>query len=115
MSQTFSHIIPDMNWKEAVRDAKRRVKHHALAGRGLGFICAAPNCDNYDTLLEFEHPKTGHKMHLCLLHHRMAMYEMRHLEYTQKTTLSVIMGLAKRHGGNLRFASLGSTIGKVPA
>lgn len=105
-----SYIITDLNWKEAVADAKKRVKAHPLASRGLELICAVPTCETFDPLIEFVHPKTKHRMHVCQFHFKVLSYEMRELGYRMPTLAQAMRDLARKHGGTLKFAEIRKSV-----
>jgi len=103
--ETFSHLIKDMNWKTAAKDAKRRVKNAHLSG--LIYICAMPRCEAMETLLFFKHPKNGYEMYLCPFHWRCAQYESKHLDRKHDTQVNfaaksgLLDKLANENGGKL--------------
>lgn len=110
MAHSESHLILDLNWKDAVKQAKKRVKDHPLYGKGLEFICAAPKCENYDPLVEFKHPVTKHVFSVCQYHYKVLSYEMRETGYRMATLAQAMRDLAGEHGGTLNFADIRTSV-----
>ncbi len=110
MASGQSYLIKDLDWKKAVRDSKKRVKSHVLASRGLEFICAAPECEEIDLLVEFTHPITGHKFHVCQFHWKVLSFEMRNMGYGMDTLHEFMKKLADKHGGSLAFAEIRKSV-----
>lgn len=106
MNVGTSYLIPSLEFAKAVREAQKRVKAHPLGDRGLEFICAAPLCEITDPMIEFVHPKSGYRMHLCPGHNRMLRYEMRKMGHKMATLEQYLHDLRQENGGALRFAAI---------
>lgn len=102
---TFSHIIKDLNWKQAVRDAKKKAKDQNI--EGLAYICAVPKCPHMERLMFFKHPQNGYEMYLCLPHWRLVQYEMKELQRKHDTQINFfaksgnLAKIAAENGGRL--------------
>jgi hypothetical protein len=105
--RNFSHICPDVNWKEALRDSKKKAAKDPRGSAGLQMMCPFPGCETIDPLLLFKHPKTGHECYLCNYHWRMAQVEAREMQWRHQTLTTFLARTALETGGTLKFASLG--------
>lgn len=111
MISKTSYLIKDLDWTQAEREMKKKVAAHPMASRGLGLICSAPKCQTTDPLLLFIHPDSKYEMHLCKLHWCMANYEMKELQRKHDTLGAFLSEVARDNGGDLKFASIGTTTG----
>ncbi len=102
---TFSYLVKDLNWRQAVRAAKKKAKDQNI--EGLEYICAVPKCFHMERLMLFKHPQNGYEMYLCLPHWRLVEYEMKELQRKYDTQINFfaksgnLAHLAAKNGGKL--------------